>query len=73
MLVECGAARASHGAEDERVKENTMLSLILLVFAFVLACLASKNFGAPNWALGWVALACFFLSLILGNQLLHLR
>ena len=40
---------------------------ILLVFAFVLACLAAKNIGAPSWSLGWAALACYFLSLLLGG------
>ena len=45
-----------------------MLSLILLVFAVVLACLAARNYGAPNWSLGWAALACYFLSLLLGNS-----
>jgi hypothetical protein len=44
-----------------------MISLVLLCFAFVLSCLAAKNYGAPNWSLGWAALACFFLSLIIGN------
>jgi hypothetical protein len=44
-----------------------MISIILLVFAFVLCCLAAKNFGAPNWSLGWAALACYFLSLIVGD------
>jgi hypothetical protein len=44
-----------------------MLSLILLVFALVLACLAAKNIGAPNWSLGWAAIACYFLSLLFGN------
>jgi hypothetical protein len=50
-----------------------MISLILLVFAFVLACLASRNYGAPSWSLGWAALACYslacyFLSLLLGSS-----
>jgi predicted membrane-bound dolichyl-phosphate-mannose-protein mannosyltransferase len=49
-----------------------MVSIILLVFAFVLACLASRNYGAPNWSLGWAALAFYFLSLLLGN-IMHLR
>lgn len=40
------------------------LSLILLVFAFVFACLASRGFGSPPWQLGWLALAFFLLSLI---------
>ncbi len=44
-----------------------MFSLILLVFAFVLVCLAAKNIGAPNWSLGWAGMACYFLSLILGS------
>lgn len=45
-----------------------MISLILLVFAFVLAALAAKNYGAPNWSLGWAAMACYFLSLLLGSS-----
>ena len=45
-----------------------MISLILLVFAVVLAALAAKNVGAPNWSLGWAALACYFLSLLLGQS-----
>ena len=52
-----------------------MISLILLIFAFVLLCLAAKNIGAPNWALGWLGLACYMLSLILsgiGNVSPHL-
>jgi hypothetical protein len=44
-----------------------MISLIFLIFAFVLACLAAKNVGAPNWSLGWASLACFYLSLLLGS------
>jgi type IV secretory pathway VirB2 component (pilin) len=44
-----------------------MISLILLVFAFVLLCLAAKNIGAPNWSLGWAVMACYILSLILGS------
>jgi len=47
-----------------------MFSLILLVFAFVLVCLAARNIGAPNWSLGWLGLACYFLSLLL-NQYRH--
>jgi hypothetical protein len=48
-----------------------IVSTILLVFAFVLACLAAKNYGAPNWSLGWAALACYFLSLLFGSFGLH--
>jgi hypothetical protein len=44
-----------------------MISIIFLVFAFVLACLAAKNIGAPNWSLGWAAMACYFLSILLGS------
>jgi hypothetical protein len=44
-----------------------MFSLILLVFAFVLVCLAARNIGAPNWSLGWAGMACYFLSLIMGQ------
>jgi hypothetical protein len=44
------------------------MSLILLVFAFVLASLATFNVGQPRWSLGWASLACYFLSLILGNS-----
>ncbi|MGA2426321.1 MAG: hypothetical protein ABSG07_20155 [Terriglobales bacterium] len=44
-----------------------MISIILLVFAFVLACLAAWNVGQPRWSLGWLALACYFLSLLLGS------
>jgi len=44
-----------------------MVSTILLVFAFVLACLAGFNVGAPRWSLGWLSLACFYLSLLLGG------
>jgi hypothetical protein len=44
-----------------------MISIILLVFAFVLACLAGWNVGAPRWSLGWLSLACYYLSLLLGS------
>ncbi len=50
-----------------------MLGMILLVFAFVLACLASFLPG-PVWErlhLGWLALAFYFASLLFG-QLGHL-
>lgn len=43
-----------------------MLGPILLVFAFVLACLAAFNVGQPRWSLGWASLACYFLSLLFG-------
>lgn len=44
-----------------------MISIILLVFAFCLAALATFNVGAPRWSLGWASLACYFLSLLLGS------
>lgn len=47
-----------------------MLSTIFLVFAFVLAVLAVFNFGQPRWSLGWAALACFFMSLLLGASMI---
>ncbi len=43
------------------------LGLVLLVFGFVCACLASKNIGAPNWSLGWLALAFLIASMIFGG------
>ena len=44
-----------------------MIAIIFLVAAFILSLLAAKNVGAPNWSLGWAALACYFLSLLLGS------
>lgn len=49
---------------------TTMLNLILLVFAFVLAVLASVTpWSRPWWPphLGWLAVAIYFLSIILGR------
>ena len=43
-----------------------MIATILLVFAFVLACLASAGIPSGRWQLGWAALACYFASLLLG-------
>jgi hypothetical protein len=45
------------------------MSLILLVFAFVFACLAA---GIPGpvfgrWHLGWLALALYLASIIFGS------
>jgi hypothetical protein len=45
-----------------------MISIIFLVFAFVLACLAGFNIGQPRWSLGWLSLACYFLSILLGGS-----
>lgn len=44
-----------------------MLGTILLVFAFVLAVLAALGVGAPRFHLGWAAMACYFLTLLLGH------
>ena len=43
-----------------------MLTTILLVFAFVLACLAAYGVPAGRWQLGWAALAFYFASLLFG-------
>lgn len=52
-----------------------MIGLILLVFAFVFACIAAfwnATFGRLHF--GWLAVAVFLLSLILGGATgLHLR
>jgi hypothetical protein len=42
--------------------------IILLVFAFVFACIAAHGISTPRnwgWSFGWASLACYFLSLIL--------
>lgn len=44
-----------------------MLGTILLVFAFVLACLAAYGVPAGRWNLGWAALAFYFASLLFGS------
>lgn len=46
-----------------------MLGTILIVFAFVLACLASYGVPAGRWSLGWASLAFYFASMLIG----HLR
>lgn len=43
------------------------LHLILLVFAFVCACLATFNLGAPRWNLLAASLASYFAALIFGG------
>jgi hypothetical protein len=43
------------------------VSLIVLVFGFVFAVLAAYGIGAPRWQLGWAALACLLLAMILGG------
>jgi hypothetical protein len=44
-----------------------MLGTILLVFAFVLAILASYGVPAGRWQLGWGALAFYFAGLLFGH------
>jgi hypothetical protein len=43
------------------------VGLVLLVFGFVCAVLAAKNIGAPNWQLGWAAVAFLIASMIFGG------
>jgi hypothetical protein len=43
-----------------------MLGTILLVFAFVLACLAAYGVPAGRWQLGWAALAFYFAYILFG-------
>lgn len=43
------------------------LGLILLVFAFVFACLASRGIGSPPWQLGWASIACWIASELIGG------
>ena len=44
-----------------------MIGTILIVFAFVLAVCAAAGVGMPRLHLGWAAMACWFLSLLLGH------
>lgn len=49
-----------------------MLGIIFLVFAFVLLVMAAANVNHPRVHLGWLGLALWVLSLLLGgvgNQL----
>lgn len=50
-----------------------MISLILLVFAFVLFALAAFNVGAPRFNLIAAGLAFWVLSLLLGHAALGLK
>jgi hypothetical protein len=59
---------ASESAVLPKPGRMNMLGTVLLVFAFVLACLASFLPG-PAWGrfhLGWAAVACYFASLLFG-------
>lgn len=43
-----------------------MIQIILLVFAFVLLCVAAAGVSHPRINLGWAGLAFWVLSLLLG-------
>jgi hypothetical protein len=43
------------------------IGLILLVFAFVIACIASRIQQVGTWHLGWVALALWIASELIGG------
>ncbi len=43
------------------------MGTILMVFAFVLACLAAYGVPAGRWNLGWAALAFYFASILFGS------
>lgn len=57
--------RSAPHCHGERI--ITMIEPILLVFAFVLACLAAYSIPAGRWSLGWAALAFYFASLLFGS------
>lgn len=50
-----------------------MIGIILLVFAFVCACLAAYGVNGGRWQLGWASLAFYFASLLFGaaDKLIH--
>jgi hypothetical protein len=41
--------------------------LVLLVFAFVLACCAAINIPSARVSLGWAAIAFYFASILFGH------
>lgn len=43
------------------------VGLILLVFAFVCACLATRGIGPTPWNLGWAAIAFWIASELIGG------
>lgn len=47
--------------------EMQNVGLILLVFAFVFACLATRGIGSPPWSLGWAAVAFWIASELIGG------
>lgn len=46
---------------------SSVVSTILLVFAFVLFVLRAFRVGEPRVDLGWVGLACWVLSILLSG------
>jgi len=44
-----------------------MLTIILMVFAFVLLVLAAFNVGHPRVSLGWLGMALWALSILIGS------
>jgi hypothetical protein len=44
-----------------------MLGTILLVFAFVFACIAAASIPTGRFAAGWVAFAFYIASLLFGH------
>jgi hypothetical protein len=49
------------------------VGLILLVFAFVFACIASRWQSFAPWHMGWLAVACWIASELVGGvaKLIH--
>jgi hypothetical protein len=49
------------------------IGLILLVFAFVIACIATRIQMVGVWHLGWLAIACWIASELIGGiqRVLH--
>lgn len=43
------------------------LGLILLTFAFVLACVAARVNSVGAWTIGWIAIACWIASELVGG------
>lgn len=44
-----------------------MLGTILMVFSFVLFCLAAANVNHPRISLGWLGLAFWVLAILFGS------
>jgi hypothetical protein len=43
------------------------VGLIFLVFAFVIACIATRMQNVGVWNLGWLAVACWIASELIGG------